>query len=541
MDRTNSADISKMVIGYLFYEHSVIMRKVFKLGLILSVLSCAQAGTKDGECTDILDIESEDQGSWHGVLQLGPYENDMTGWTVVISFTQEVDWVESIMANVTGSGTSWTLRNKDWDGGIEAGNILKLEFIVDYSGARPDVSSIFFDTGECDDVLTITSENANSWNGELVLSSSQPVIGWTVALEFSGDVDRIESIMADVEGSGTSWTLTNKDWDGDIAVGDSVKLKFIVDYSVGKPSLVSAQFNDDILCLGGSSCNNPIKDCSEDYVVEEDKPGQWKGLIKLSPEEDISSWSLDITFDNDVNFITSPLADVTGSGKTWTLTDRGWDGEINAGESLELRFFVNFGGQKPVITSIKFNGDSMCNAGGGPGPDPSKPDCSGSMTIDSQNGDFFSATIDLRPSTSITSWIVILSVDAPLSSLNTPNADVSGSGCVWTLSSKSWDGAIDAGASFPLAFSFTFDGDTPPFAVSIVFNGDELCIGATSPDPGTCGSSSDATSSAASGSTTTSSGSTTTLPSTTTIPTTTIPDTLGGWMGRNRFNIRTQK
>merc|ERR1712042_190247 len=77
-------------------------------------------------------------------------------------------------------------------------------------------------------------------------------------------------------------------------------------------------------------------------------------------------------------------------------------------------------------------------------------------------------------------------------------ADVSGSGCVWTMSSKGWDGSIDAGATVPLAFSFTFEGSTPPFAVSIVFNGDELCIGATAPDPTTCVSSSDGSSSATS-------------------------------------------
>merc|ERR1712142_276365 len=477
-----------------------IMREAFGLGLILSLLSCTLARIKEDECSDILDIESEGQENWHGVLQLGPYEEDMSGWTVVISFTQEVDWVESIMATVSGSGTAWTLRSKDWDGNIAAGDILKLEFIVDYSGARPDVSSIFFDTGACDDVLKITSETTNSWNGELVLSPSESITSWTVSLEFSSNVDRIESIMSDVEGSGTSWTLTSKEWDGDIAVGETLTLKFIVDYSVSKPSLLSIQFNDNIMCMGGSSCNNPIKDCSKDYVVEEDKPGQWRGLIKLSPEEDISFWTLDITFDNNVDMITSPMADATGSGTDWTLSNVGWDGEINAGESLELRFFVNYGSQKPIITSIQFNGDSMCNTGGapGPGPDPSQPDCSAAMTIDSQNGDFFSATINLTPSSAITSWEVVLSVDAPLSTLSTPMADVSGSGCVWTMFSKGWDGSIDAGATVPLAFSFTFEGSTPPFAVSIVFNGDELCIGATAPDPTTCVSSSDGSSSATS-------------------------------------------
>ena len=494
--------------------------KSIHVALVLGFLSCAQARVQDGECTDILDIESEGQGHWQGVLQLGPYEDDMSGWTVVISFTEAVDWIESAMADVTGSGNSWTLASKEWDSDIEAGSVINLRFIVDYSGARPDVTSIFFDTGACSEVLTITSESNGNWNGELVLSSTNPVSGWTVALEFSSPVERIESIMSNVNGSGTSWTLSNKDWDGDIAVGDHVTLKFIVDYTGSKPSVLSVQFNEDTLCMGGSSCNNPIHDCSENYIVEDDKPGQWQGLINLSPEEDISAWSLEISFDNTVDIITSPLADVSGSGKDWILTSVEWDGDINAGESLELRFIVKYGGQKPAITSIKFNGDSMCNTGGGgPGPDPSNPDCSGSMTIDSQQGNLFTASIYLSPGTTSTSWIVVLSVDGPLSSLTTPSADVSGDGCVWTLASKSWDGPINAGDTFHLKYSFTFEGSTPPFAVSIVFNDEELCIGGSAPNPESCGSSTEGTSQATSGSTTT------------------IPENLGGWKGRLKHRI----
>ena len=45
--------------------------------------------------------------------------------------------------------------------------------------------------------------------------------------------------MADVSGSGTSWNLASKDWDGGIIAGDSLGVRFIVGYSGNKVSEVS--------------------------------------------------------------------------------------------------------------------------------------------------------------------------------------------------------------------------------------------------------------------------------------------------------------
>ena len=80
--------------------------------------------------------ESEGPGNWHGLLQLGPFEEDVTSWNVLITFTDTVDWVETVMADVSGSGTSWSLASKDWDGGIPAGDSLGVRFIVGYSGNK---------------------------------------------------------------------------------------------------------------------------------------------------------------------------------------------------------------------------------------------------------------------------------------------------------------------------------------------------------------------------------------------------------------------
>ena len=50
-----------------------------------------------------------------------------------------VDWLETLMAEVSGSGTSWSLASKDWDGGISAGDSLGVRFIVGYSGSKVSI------------------------------------------------------------------------------------------------------------------------------------------------------------------------------------------------------------------------------------------------------------------------------------------------------------------------------------------------------------------------------------------------------------------
>eukprot|EP00091_Calanus_sinicus_P007214 TRINITY_DN18147_c0_g1_i1.p1 TRINITY_DN18147_c0_g1~~TRINITY_DN18147_c0_g1_i1.p1 ORF type:complete len:141 (-),score=31.67 TRINITY_DN18147_c0_g1_i1:3-425(-) len=110
-------------------------------------------------------------------------------------------------------------------------------------------------------------------------------------------------------------------------------------------------------------------DCNDVLILEQDNPGNWHGLLALSPEADITEWSVEITFDNAVSSLLSPAASVTGSGKKWTLTSRDWDGSIGAGEVLNLRFIVEYAANKPLPIEVLFNNNVMCTAED-PGPSP---------------------------------------------------------------------------------------------------------------------------------------------------------------------------
>ena len=56
-----------------------------------------------------------------------------------------------------------------------------------------------------------------------------------------------------------------------------------------------------------------------------------------SSNQAVSSWAVDVHFEADVSDITSPLAEVTGSGDSWRLTNKQFDGDLTPGTLFPLR------------------------------------------------------------------------------------------------------------------------------------------------------------------------------------------------------------
>merc|ERR1711971_664320 len=160
---------------------------------LLTLLLLALAPATLADCDGTVEIESSDVDHWQAKLILVS-DTAIEAWVVKIIFDMEVDFIESAMAEVTGSGKMWTLRNKEWDGGLDAGDVLSLKV-----------------TWDCSDAFTVEDEASGSWNG--LVSIPGPLNGWTLALGFSSSVDFLESSAATATGSGVSWELANKDWD----------------------------------------------------------------------------------------------------------------------------------------------------------------------------------------------------------------------------------------------------------------------------------------------------------------------------------------
>ena len=82
-------------------------------------------------------IEAEEAGQWTGSVTLGPVTEAVTQWTIVLGFdSASVDWVESVVGEVSGAGATWSLASKEWDSELSPGESIEVKFIVGYSENR---------------------------------------------------------------------------------------------------------------------------------------------------------------------------------------------------------------------------------------------------------------------------------------------------------------------------------------------------------------------------------------------------------------------
>ena len=83
-------------------------------------------------------------------------------------------------------------------------------------------------------------------------------------------------------------------------------------------------------------------------------------MIEIIAAEDISGWELLLSFDQPADSLETPLGKVSGSGNEWIIINNSFDGDLDEGDVMQLRFEVYFTGQKPEVVHLSFNGDSLC-------------------------------------------------------------------------------------------------------------------------------------------------------------------------------------
>ena len=44
-------------------------------------------------------VDSEEAGQWAGRVTLGPWQQEVTTWTILITFTQPLDWLDRCRHN----------------------------------------------------------------------------------------------------------------------------------------------------------------------------------------------------------------------------------------------------------------------------------------------------------------------------------------------------------------------------------------------------------------------------------------------------------
>ena len=341
---------------------------------------------QESNCDDIVSVVEDDGTQTSLDLAITPTE-DLTSWSVVLTFASDVDAVSSPLADVSGSGSQWTLSSKSWDGNLPAGETFDLNFFVNHGGnGYPGLISITLNgdelcggsnptqptdkpetttaqAGNCDDIISVVEDDGTQTSLDLAITPTEDLTSWSVVLTFASDVDAVSSPLADVSGSGSQWTLSSKSWDGNLPAGETFDLNFFVNHGGnGYPGLLSITLNGDELC-GGSNPTPPTDQPSgscEDITDAINNGGNSDLTLSITPATDITQWVVIVQFNIDVDSVSSPLAAVTGSGKTWELESKSWDGTINAGDTFELSLNVMHSTGAPTVTKATLNGEDLC-------------------------------------------------------------------------------------------------------------------------------------------------------------------------------------
>jgi hypothetical protein len=212
-------------------------------------------------------------------------------------------------------------------------------------------------------------------------------------------------------------------------------------------------------------------------------------------------WTITLTFDSVLSRLDCWQASVsTTDWRTFRLVNLAWDGDFTPGAVLDLKFQPRFeAGRHPHLIAADMDGQDIC--GNGPStaatstapPYTTTPEATTS-TSDPDDGSVCSHVVSviaadpaqhttvlsilLTPAIDIQAWVVDLTFRAGVNSLESPLADVTGSGTVWRLANKSWDGGIAAGQTLELVLSVHHEADVScPPVVGVCFSGTLICGG----------------------------------------------------------------
>jgi len=339
-----------------------------------------------GPCDKIINIGPEDGPQQKVEINLTP-STDIESWTVELNLEYDVSAVTSPLANVKGSGKKWTLTSMSWDGNLPADETFVLALYVFHGGkGLPLITNIIFNdesicdayttpnptpkptpkptpspNGGCDDVVSDVVDNGSNTDLIVLLKPDTSVENWEVKITLGSPIQLVATPLADVTGSGKLWTLKSKSWDGNIPAGETFKLSLnFVHGSAGQPSIEDITFNEASICEGSVTTIKPNIDC--DSIMDVSSNGDNTDLtINVTPKSDLKQWKVKVIFKAAVKSITSPLADINGSGKSWTLSNKSWDGSIPAGETLPLNMNIKHDSNiQPDVEDILLNEDSIC-------------------------------------------------------------------------------------------------------------------------------------------------------------------------------------
>ena len=102
------------------------------------------------------------------------------------------------------------------------------------------------------------------------------------------------------------------------------------------------------------ACSNYIVYKDEDSLVN----GK-SGTLTVEFSEDVTSWTMEVTFDADVTGVTFySVTNINCSGSTCTFDNEVYNGEQSAGNTLDIAFLYSFVDSTAVISDVSITSES---------------------------------------------------------------------------------------------------------------------------------------------------------------------------------------
>jgi len=123
------------------------------------------------------------------------------------------------------------------------------------------------------------------------------------------------------------------------------------------------------LICGTNNCASPFPDthdcctrvCSN-YIVYKDEDslvGGKSGTLTVEFSEDVTSWTMEVTFDADVTGVTFySVTNIACSGSTCTFDNESYNGEQSAGNTLDIAFLYSFVSSTAVISDVSITSEA---------------------------------------------------------------------------------------------------------------------------------------------------------------------------------------
>ena len=257
----------------------------------------------------------------------------VTSWKAEVTFDSAFDSLNVWNGgSVLCDGVTCSFTNKPWNGFIDAGKTLKLEYLTSFANVQvpPQVVSLILNGAE----LCVRD----------VGKPQIPTIPDNAVIPEAATVNPVQKPTA----TNPSQSTTSP---------NPTTTRPSTTTTTQKPTTTSYKPTTTTQI---STTVDQSKPCAKTI---QDWPGGVKGKFNLRSAQTVSTWTVKVIFDSNFNSLNVWNSDqVQCDGVTCSFTNKPWNGYIGAGQNIELEYMATFpyAGVSPQVVSLILNGVELC-------------------------------------------------------------------------------------------------------------------------------------------------------------------------------------